>query len=548
MQNYSRITLFLFVQISAILTATGGTQMNCRIRGGIRPPDAIYNAFTCTSCWAYIFQTSKQLYQNSVQLVARNGSTLFPSTTTILPDIKNNTQKEYICRALSEDECSRWSKCCWDAIDCCQWQKENEVEMTTNTGKECPATWDGFACWEHAAAGSTTYKDCPSFLPFVTPGVKGQKICTENATWWRHEDNDKEFTDYGNCLDLDMQLKAVIISIACYLISVVALIPAIVIFIYYKTLLLQHRIRLHLNLFLSFLLNSICLVIWNFVIVYDKLTVPLTESVLYGNSAGCKLLSTLTRYFEDTCFVWMFCEGFFLHQLLNNTFRPQQSILGYYVFGWAFALLPTIVYAIIRGVLFNGDCWMKNIGNYEWIHYVPNLAAIVLNLIFLINILRILLTQLQSHPNEPSNYRRALKATFILVPLFGLQWLLTIYRPSPDTRAYIVIDIAHRVLSGLQGLFVALIFCYFNGEVVQQLKRTCPCLTRLTSGERHASMSTQYTYDGTSKSEAATTTHHVTSTARHDVVAPASPGNGAVQPDGEGNYIQLAQMENGKKM
>ena len=33
-------------------------------------------------------------------------------------------------------------------------------------------------------------------------------------------------------------------------------------------------------------------------------------------------------------YTWMFCEGFYLHQLLSNAFSPPRSIICISVFGW----------------------------------------------------------------------------------------------------------------------------------------------------------------------------------------------------------------------
>ncbi|GFO49759.1 calcitonin gene-related peptide type 1 receptor-like [Plakobranchus ocellatus] len=82
--------------------------------------------------------------------------------------------------------------------------------------------------------------------------------------------------------------------------------------------------------------------------------------------------------------------------------------------------------------------------------YGPNLLCISLNVIFLIVILKVLLTQLQSHPNEPSNYRRALKATFILVPLFGLQFFLYVYRPIQDGATDINYELLTKIIINSQ--------------------------------------------------------------------------------------------------
>ena len=62
--------------------------------------------------------------------------------------------------------------------------------------------------------------------------------------------------------------------------------------------------------------------------------------------------------------------------------------------------------------------------------------------------------------------RRAVRATLVLVPLFGLHLVVTIYRPAHGTCVWMQIYYyGDYLLDGLQGAMVALIFCYLNGEV-----------------------------------------------------------------------------------
>jgi len=53
----------------------------------------------------------------------------------------------------------------------------------------------------------------------------------------------------------------------------------------------------------------------------------------------------------------------------------------------------------------------------------------------------------------------------MLVPVFGLHFLITIYR----IRSYLH-QILNLVLDGLQGFFVALIVCYTNRTVIERVK------------------------------------------------------------------------------
>ena len=67
-------------------------------------------------------------------------------------------------------------------------------------------------------------------------------------------------------------------------------------------------------------------------------------------------------------------------------------------------------------------------------------------------------------------FRKAVRATIVLLPLFGLDWLLTVYRPSNSEGGGCIWPILHRylivILSGARGLMVSIVFCYRNGEVI----------------------------------------------------------------------------------
>ena len=67
-------------------------------------------------------------------------------------------------------------------------------------------------------------------------------------------------------------------------------------------------------------------------------------------------------------------------------------------------------------------------------------------------------------------FRKAVHATVVLLPLFGLHWLLTLYRPQEGAHCIWknVYKYMNVVLDGLQGLMVAIAFCYRNGEVENQ--------------------------------------------------------------------------------
>ena len=71
---------------------------------------------------------------------------------------------------------------------------------------------------------------------------------------------------------------------------------------------------------------------------------------------------------------------------------------------------------------------------FAFVNPPPGLLCILANACFFVNIFRILVTKLRApHANEPAHFRKAVRATVVLLPLFGLHWLLTLYRLITST-------------------------------------------------------------------------------------------------------------------
>jgi len=56
-------------------------------------------------------------------------------------------------------------------------------------------------------------------------------------------------------------------------------------------------------------------------------------------------------------------------------------------------------------------------------------------------------------------YRRCIKAVLMLVPLFGLQLLVTIYRPDPSITSNQLYEITTTTLANSQ---VGMLHCHFS--------------------------------------------------------------------------------------
>ena len=73
--------------------------------------------------------------------------------------------------------------------------------------------------------------------------------------------------------------------------------------------------------------------------------------MLIQNTILCRILLMITKYFRLTNYTWMFCEGYYLHRLLVNTFEEERSIMFILIIGWG----------ELRNVAcFNGCFWNRN--------------------------------------------------------------------------------------------------------------------------------------------------------------------------------------------
>lgn len=76
-----------------------------------------------------------------------------------------------------------------------------EIALENN---ECPATWDGIACWRRTKRGTTVSQKCPLYFAnewTFWRGPKARKTCFDNGTWLSHPTYGNEWTDFNECHD-----------------------------------------------------------------------------------------------------------------------------------------------------------------------------------------------------------------------------------------------------------------------------------------------------------------------------------------------------------
>ena len=65
---------------------------------------------------------------------------------------------------------------------------------------------------------------------------------------------------------------------------------------------------------------------------------------------------------------------------------------------------------------------------------------------------------------------KTIKAVSVLVPLFGLQYLVVAFTPEAHSLHKIVIEFVKAVITSFQGLVVSLLFCFFNNKHIDILR------------------------------------------------------------------------------
>ncbi|XP_048519026.1 calcitonin gene-related peptide type 1 receptor, partial [Dendroctonus ponderosae] len=300
--------------------------------------------------------------------------------------------------------------------------------------------------------------------------------CEQDGSWYFHEAYNKTWVNYTSCVNTaDLSFRTIVVSIHCfgYGVSLIALLVSLALLFHFKSLRCV-RILIHMNLFASFALNNCLWLLWYYV-VFDE------TAILISNEIWCIALHRVLYTGLISNYSWMLCEGLYLHTVLVWAFIQQSSLYWWMnVVGWGVPLLTTLIYVPVRAWLGEGDeldmCWMRDF-RYDFIQQIPVAATVGLNLLFLINIVRVVVLKLRRGPaNEPSggasrSTLQALRATLLLVPLLGLNFLLTPFRPQGGPPWEYVYEIVSAITMSFQGLCVAVLFCFCNGEVQAQIKR-----------------------------------------------------------------------------
>uniref|UniRef100_A0A3Q1IJ27 Vasoactive intestinal peptide receptor 2 n=1 Tax=Anabas testudineus TaxID=64144 RepID=A0A3Q1IJ27_ANATE len=341
--------------------------------------------------------------------------------------------------------------------DLLPWLLMKPLLVLTETG--CKGSWDNIACWDRAEVGDTVTIPCPQALKTLF-GRNGyiNRNCT-SAGW------SDVFPNITSACGSDTRQDKLVFYIVVktlytlgHSLSLIALTTGSAILCLFRKL---HCTRnyIHLNLFISFILRAVAVLVKDD-ILFNRNSHPVLFQV------GCKASLVFFQYFIMANFFWLLVEGLYLHTLLVVIFSENKHFIVYMFIGWG---IPTVfVFAWIMKSLFTA-----------WFIQVSFFGS------------RILDPLKPFYIPDGSNCsfmffsRRLAKSTLLLIPLFGIHYVIFVSLSESITEDYkIIFDLA---LGSFQGLVVAILYCFLNSEVQCELKRKwrSVCLNCRLSRDHH---------------------------------------------------------------
>ncbi|XP_023387804.1 growth hormone-releasing hormone receptor [Pteropus vampyrus] len=339
------------------------------------------------------------------------------------------------------------------------------AEGMPNATLGCPGTWDGLLCWPMAGSGERVALPCPDFFSHFSsePGAV-QRDCT--ITGWS-----EPFPPYPVACPVPVELlteeksyfsTVKIIYTLGHSISVVALLVAIAILVALRRLRCP-RNYIHTQLFVTFILKAGAVFLKDATLFHGENTDHCSFSTVL-----CKVSVATSHFATMTNFSWLLAEAVYLTCLLASTSPSTRRAFWWLVLaGWGLPLLFTGTWVCCKSAFEDVACWdLDDSSPYWWIIKGPIVLSVGVNFGLFLNIIRILLRKLepaQGSLHVQSQYWRLSKSTLLLIPLFGIHYI--IFNFLPDSAGLGVRLPLELGLGSFQGFIVAVLYCFLNQEV-----------------------------------------------------------------------------------
>ncbi|TSL75239.1 Parathyroid hormone/parathyroid hormone-related peptide receptor [Bagarius yarrelli] len=353
---------------------------------------------------------------------------------------------------------------------------------------DCVPEWDGLICWPRGKRNQLVTVPCPEYVYDFDHRGYAYRNCDALGNWEQVPTINRTWADYTECTtklqsnhgrhEEEVFRRLHVMYTTGYSISLTSLLVAVFILCYFKRL---HCTRnyIHTHLFTSFICRAISIFVKDGVLYTEEDTeVEYGEVGSRGLMVGCKVAVTFFHYFLATNHYWILVEGLYLHSLIFMAFLSDKNYLwALIIIGWGVPAVFVSIWVSVRASLADTQCWDISAGNVKWIFQVPILTAIVVNFFLFLNIIRVLASKLwetNTGKLDPrQQYKKLLKSTLVLMPLFGVHYMVFMGLPYTEVTGLLwQIQMHYEIFfNSLQGFFVAFIYCFCNGEVQAEVKK-----------------------------------------------------------------------------
>nr|CAB3265268.1 parathyroid hormone 2 receptor-like [Phallusia mammillata] len=371
----------------------------------------------------------------------------------------------------------------------------------------CPGEWDTLSCWPSSPPGTSVTIACPEYVEDFDHSGKARRHCWPDGRWAKASDQNQTWIDYSEChtLSSEQEMQKLILRkpeeknmirlyTVGYSFSFASLVIAMIILGYFKRL---HCTRnyIHMHLFASFILRALFIFVKDQVLFHgagildvassgpdiEGLDKYITRAVDQGATSllTCKIVITFFHYFIATNYYWILVEALYLHSLIFVAFFSDKKYLWRFIItGWGVPVLFVLPWAIVRAVLDGDSCWDVSVQEYKWIFNGPIVVASVINFLLFLNIIRVLWYKMKERgmagrTDNRRQYKKLAKSTLVLIPMFGVHVIVFIALPDSvrSGAMYYVSMYFDLFFNSFQGFFVAIIYCFCNGEVQAEFKK-----------------------------------------------------------------------------
>ncbi|KAF4084636.1 hypothetical protein AMELA_G00108240 [Ameiurus melas] len=353
---------------------------------------------------------------------------------------------------------------------------------------DCMPEWDSIICWPRGKRNQLVAVPCPAYIYDFDHRGHAYRNCDALGNWEQVSTINRTWADYTECTtklqsnhgrqEEDVFRRLRVMYTTGYSISLTSLLAAVFILCYFKRL---HCTRnyIHTHLFTSFICRAVSIFVKDAVLYTEEdVQAEFREAGTQAQMVGCKVAVTFFHYFLATNHYWILVEGLYLHSLIFMAFLSDKNYLwALTIIGWGVPAVFVSIWVSVRASLADTQCWDISAGNVKWIFQVPILAAITVNFFLFLNIIRVLASKLwetNTGKLDPrQQYRKLLKSTLVLMPLFGVHYMVFMGLPYTEVNGLLwQIQMHYDIFfNSLQGFFVAFIYCFCNGEVQAEVKK-----------------------------------------------------------------------------